>query len=87
MANEKLGGWDAMLGRAVRDREFREQLMTDPEKAAAEYDLSDDQIADLKEVNAEAGRQFFESIGSAEGRASANLAKADWCTDKKCNDR
>ena len=89
MAN-KLGGWDAMLGRAVRDPAFREQLMTDPERAAAEYDLTEDQIADLKEVQADAARKFFESVGSheqAQGRAAARAKAADWCTDKKCNDR
>lgn len=89
MAKEKMGGWDAMLGRAVRDPEFREQLMTEPDAAAADYDLTDDQIADLKEVQADAARKFFESISSAENELGAKTrrAKLDWCTDKKCNDR
>jgi len=86
-----LGGWDAMLGRAVRDPAFREQLMTDPERAAADYDLTEDQIADLKEVQADAARKFFESIGhheKAQAQVRPTMAKAaDWCTDKKCNDR
>jgi len=89
MAQEKMGGWDAMLGRAVRDSAFREQLMTDPDTAAADYDLSDDQLADLKEVQADAARKFFESISSAENElgVKTKMAKLDWCTDKKCNDR
>jgi hypothetical protein len=89
MREGKLGGWDAMLGRAVRDAEFREQLMSDPDAAAADYDLTKDQIADLKEVQADAARKFFESVASAEGELGlkAQRAKADWCTDKKCNDR
>ena len=87
--SKKHGGWDAMLGRAVRDAEFREKLMTDPESAAEDYDLTDDQIADLKEVNAEAGRKFFESVSAAEDQLGikSRMAKSDWCTDKKCNDR
>lgn len=89
MQKDELGGWDAMLGRAVRDPEFRERLMTDPDSATREYDLTDDQIADLKEVNADAARKFFDSVSSAEDRLGIKQkkSKADWCTDKKCNDR
>ena len=89
MGDTKQGGWDAMLGRAVRDAEFREQLMKDPDTAAADYDLTDDQIADLKEVQADAARKFFESVASAEDELGLKTrrAKQDWCTDKKCNDR
>lgn len=93
MSETKLGGWDALLGRAVRDAEFRELLMTNPDAAAADYDITEDQLADLKEVQADAARKFFEKVGAAkdeiagEDERAPARAKADWCTDKGCNDR
>ena len=75
--------WDALLGRAVRDNSFREQLMTDPEGAASGYDISEDQLADLKEANKDASANFFATMGSEVGGLAK---KSDWCTEKACND-
>lgn len=49
-----------VVGRAVVDAEFRALLISEPESAVKEYDLTEDELASLKNIKPE----VFESIGS-----------------------
>lgn len=64
---------DELLGKALRDRDFREKLTTDPAAAAAECGLSVD------EMNLIAG-------GLAIGDSLLNPQTVAWCTGKTCNE-
>lgn len=44
---------EAVIGRAILDEEFRLALFADPEAALLEYELTDDERAALKSVDAE----------------------------------
>jgi len=44
MSNENQTKIDSLLGRALRDKEFRQQLIDNPASAAAEADLSADEL-------------------------------------------
>jgi hypothetical protein len=44
---------EAVIGRAVLDREFRHLLFAEPEAALAEYVLTEDELAALKWGDAE----------------------------------
>ena len=65
---------DALLGRALRDREFREKLIANPSDAAKEANLTPDE---LKLV---AGGL---AIGSALNRPGTLF----YCTEKTCNEK
>ena len=43
----------AVIGKAVTDSKFREALFANPDKALAGYDLTEDEIAALKKIDAE----------------------------------
>ena len=73
---------DAILGRAVRDRQFREQLLDDPASAAAEYDLTDDELAELTSMDKETASAFFAGAGAE----VVGMRPKDWCTEKSCNE-
>jgi len=74
---------DEVLGRAVRDPQFRRTLLDNPEQAAAEYNLSADEVDELKSIDKGKAAQFF---GSASDEVSGQMMK-DWCTDKTCYER
>ena len=74
---------DAILGRAVRDANFREALLNDPAAAARDYNLSADELAELRSVDKDTARSFFQGA-SAE---VVGLRMKDWCTDKTCYER
>jgi hypothetical protein len=64
---------DEILGRALRDREFRDRLTGDPAAAAAECGLS------VEEMDMISG-------GLAIGDSLLNPSTVAWCTDKTCNE-
>jgi hypothetical protein len=64
---------DELLGKALRDREFRERLTSDPVAAAVECGLS------AEEMNLIAG-------GLAIGDSLLNPQTVAWCTGKTCNE-
>jgi hypothetical protein len=44
---------EAVIGKAVLDGEFREALFANPEEMLAGYDLSEEEVAALKSIDAE----------------------------------
>jgi len=62
---------DQILGRALRDRDFREKLSSDPKAAAEECGLS------LEEMDLIAG-------GLAIGDSLLNPQTVAWCTNRTC---
>jgi hypothetical protein len=64
---------DALLGRALRDREFRERLVANPADVAKEAGLS------AEELELVAG-------GLAIGSLS-DPSQVMWCTEKTCNEK
>lgn len=57
----------AIIGRAVMEPEYREQLFSDPDKALEGYDLSEDEAKALKGIK----REKFEAVaGELEERIS-----------------
>ena len=53
--------------KAVSDTEFRDLLFDDPDKALADYDLSDDEVSKLKSMKRD---KFDANIGELEERIS-----------------
>ncbi|KMO29891.1 Os1348 family NHLP clan protein [Methylobacterium aquaticum] len=64
---------DEILGRALRDKDFRDKLTNDPAAAAAECGLS------VEEMDLIAG-------GLAIGDSLLNPQTVAWCTGKTCNE-
>jgi hypothetical protein len=52
----------AVIGKAVTDSEFRKALSADPDEALAGYELTEDEIAALKSVDAETMESFAGSL-------------------------
>ena len=44
MSNDKQSKMDALLGRALRDKDFRQRLIDNPAEAAADADLSPEEL-------------------------------------------
>lgn len=65
---------DALLGRALRDKEFRQKLLDDPAAAARESGLSEQDVAMV------AG-------GLAIGNSLINPGSVMYCTEKTCNEK
>jgi len=59
----------AVIGKAVTDSKFREALFTHPEKALTGYELTQDEIAALKSIDAE-------SMESLAGSLDERISKA-----------
>lgn len=55
---------ERLIGRAVLDTEFRENLLADPEKTVREggFDLTEREIASLKSVDIEQARVLAEEV-------------------------
>jgi hypothetical protein len=51
-----------VIGKAVTDSEFRKALFADPDEALAGYELTEDEIAALKSVDAETMESFAGSL-------------------------
>jgi len=45
--------FESIIGKAIVDAEFRKALLADAEQALAGFDLSDDEKASLKSIDAE----------------------------------
>jgi hypothetical protein len=54
---------EAVIGRAILDEEFRLALFADPEAALVEYEMTEDEIAALKSVDAESLDACAQGIG------------------------
>ena len=50
---------DAIVGRAVRDTDFRKRLLTDAKSIAKEYNLSPDELLTLENLNKAVADEFF----------------------------
>ena len=73
---------DSILGRAVRERAFREQLLSDPAAAAEGYQLSKKELDELTSMDKETAEQFFAGAGAE----VVGMMPKDWCTEKDCNE-
>ena len=73
---------DQILGRAVRDSDFRQQLLDDPKAAAAGYSLSAEELEELTSMDKETASSFFVEVGEVKG-----FRMKDWCTEKSCYER
>ena len=61
---------EAIIGKAVVDSQFREALFADPERALAGYDLTGEEVAALKAIDAEEIESF---AGALDERISKAL--------------
>ena len=53
---------DAVIGRALRDEEFRKNMISNPDAIAGEYGLSEGELGQLKSISQEAADQFFNQV-------------------------
>jgi hypothetical protein len=67
---------DAVLGRAIRDQEFRKRLLSDSKAIASEYKLSKEEQITLENLNHKEAEEFFSKV--AGGRRIMS------CTSKTC---
>lgn len=81
---------EPILGRAVTNKAFREQLVGDPDAALGEYDLSDEELSllgqispnQLEQMAEEVRARFDESIdASIQAAQGTLLAELLWGTD------
>jgi hypothetical protein len=56
---------EAIIGKAVLDMEFREALFANPDEVLASYDLSQEEVAALKAIDAEAMESFAGTLDEA----------------------
>lgn len=56
---------EAIIGRAVLDAELREALFASPDEVLAGYDLSGEEVAALKTIDAEAMESFVGTLDEA----------------------
>lgn len=68
---------DAVIGRALRDGAFRNQVLGNPESIAREYSLSAGELAALKSVSQDAADEFFSKVAAGKGGSH-------WCTESPC---
>lgn len=61
-----------VIGRAITDPEFRQQLIDDARAACAGYDLSDDELAALEALDQESLKAF---AGTLDARLSKSAGK------------
>ena len=65
---------DALLGRALRDKQFRDQLVAKPAEVAQQAGLSAEQLE-------------LVAGGLAIGATINSPVHAMWCTEKTCNEK
>ncbi len=68
---------DAVIGRALRDEAFRNQVLGNPDSLTKEYNLSTGELAALKSISQDAADEFFSKV-------SGGKAGTHWCTDAPC---
>jgi hypothetical protein len=56
---------ETIIGRAVLDTELREALFANPDEVLAGYDLSEQEVAALKAIDAEAMESFAGTLDEA----------------------
>jgi hypothetical protein len=61
---------EAIIGKAVTDSEFREALFADPDKALEGFELTEQEVAALKAIDAETMESF---AGALDERISKAL--------------
>jgi hypothetical protein len=71
MSNENQTKIDSLLGRALRDKEFRQQLIENPAGAAADADLSADEL---------------QMIAGGLTLIRNRINPIAFCTEKSCNE-
>ena len=64
---------ETILSRAMSDRQFAEQLFTNPEKVLAEYHLSEEEVGMLKGLS----RAQFESMTPEERKSFVFIGTAN----------
>jgi len=74
---------EAVLGRTILDEEFRFALFAGPETALVEYELTEDELAALKSVDAENPDACGEEMGR---RVIAGLQARTICRDAPSSD-
>ena len=67
---------DAIIGRAVREPEFRKRVLSDSKGVASEYNLSANEMSTLENFNKDAADEFFSKVVG--GR------RIMYCTSKTC---
>jgi len=55
---------EQVIGRAILDEDFRELLFSDPEKALAGFDLTDEERKKLMDLAQDEFKDSFGSLGS-----------------------
>ena len=76
---------EAIIGKAVLDTEFREAVFANPDKVLAGYDLSQEEVAALKAIDAEAMESFAGTL--AEAFSELTIAPEPAERDKPPEDR
>ena len=63
MARQEL---ERLIGRAVLDAQFRQELFADPEKATREagFDLSEEEMAGLKKIDLKQAQDVIEGMAA-----------------------
>jgi len=64
---------ESLIGKAIRDTEFRKALFADPEKALAGYDLSETEKAQLRSLDSE-------TLDAMSNTVDARISKNAWPT-------
>jgi len=68
----------AVLGRAISDPDFRQQLLENPEETLAPYNLNTQETAALKSINAKILKNITEKLAKATGREYPGLMDSKW---------
>jgi hypothetical protein len=70
-----------LIGRAIADPDFRAALIADPDKAIKEagYELTDEEIASLREIDLKAGAEELGERLSKSSTPWSMLSKVRWC--------
>lgn len=65
---------DEIIGRALRDSEFRARLLSEPRAVASSFGLDDEEVQMIAD-------------GLSIGDSLLNPQTVAWCTDKTCNEK
>jgi hypothetical protein len=76
---------ETIIGRAVLDTDLREALFANPDEVLAGYDLSEEEVAALKAIDAEAMESFAGTLGEA--FSELTIAPEPAKRDKPAEDR
>jgi hypothetical protein len=74
---------DEVVGRAIRDKEFREQLIADPKALLKAEGLTDSELE-----SATGGTNTLSALTEIfQGPLAPQLLPPPFCTEKSCNER